>query len=113
MPKKDKSGQASFTDLWPEWFGLGYEIKGWVIDFETAERWRVKGGYSEEYCLDKVYVLRAWWSKKHQKEGRDPYANFQRACREDWSGRQQTVGRQSRPVPSTNPEDFRREGHGS
>jgi len=105
-PKKGDSNQGSFHDLWPEWFSLGWGIKGWVVGFEVAEAWRVRSGYSEEYCLDKVYVIRAWWSKKHERDGRDPYANFQRACRENWGSRP-SQGRSSRPVPSTNPEDFR------
>lgn len=69
---------------WPEWFALGYGVKGWTIDFATAEEWRVQSGFSEAFCLDKVYVVRSWWSKQKEKEGKNPYATFQRACRENW-----------------------------
>lgn len=104
MAKRANPDQGSFTDLWPEWFSLGYGIKGWVVDFEIAEAWRIKSDFSEDYCLDKMYVLRAWWSKKHEKEGRDPYANFQRACREDWGAQRSN----RRAQPSSDPKDFER-----
>ena len=71
-------------ETWPEWFALGHGLKGWTVSLETAEEWREKNEYSEEFCLDKIYVLRGWWNKDHEKKGRDPYATFQRACREDW-----------------------------
>ncbi len=105
MAKKQPPPQAAFTELWPEWFSLGYGIKGWTVDFEVAEAWRVASGFSEEFCLDKVYVIRGWWDKDKEKKGKDPYANFQRACRENWGSR--NSGRPARSVPSTNPEDFK------
>lgn len=84
---------------------MGYGIKGWVVDFEVAEAWRVKGGYSEEYCLDKVHIIRAWWDKEKERKGRDPYANFQRACRENWG--RSTNGHETRVVPTTDPSRFK------
>ena len=70
---------------WPEWFSLGHGLKGWVISLDTADAWRITGGYSNEYCLDQVYKVRGWWTKKHEKDGRNPYSTFQQACRENWA----------------------------
>lgn len=70
---------------WPEWFSLGWGLKGWTVTLKIAEHWRNEGGYSEEYCLAQVYKVRGWWSKKHEKEGRNPYFTFQAACRENWA----------------------------
>ena len=72
--------------VWPEWFALGYGLKGWSVSVEVAEQWRTDNNYSLEYCLDKIYVLRGWWTKDHEKKGRNPYSTFQRACRENWAG---------------------------
>jgi hypothetical protein len=84
--KENENAQGILSqDMWPEWFALGHGFKGWVVDLATAEKWRIKGGYSEEYCLNKVHVVRSQWKENDKRA--DSYAVFQRACREDWGGR--------------------------
>ena len=75
------------SDTWPEWFSLGHGMKGWKVELLVAEEWAYRNSFSEEYLLDKIYVVRGWWNADHEKKGRDPYRTFQRACRENWGAK--------------------------
>ena len=94
---KEEEGKPSFKKVWPEWFALGFGLKGWIVDVAVAEKWRIDSGFSDEYCLNQIYVVRGWWTKTHEKNGRNPYSTFQRACREHWGG-QHDNSRQKDPA---------------
>ena len=80
------TGEILDNANWPAWFSLGHGMKGWKVSLAVAEKWRVGSSLSEEYCLDKIYVVRSQWTEAHEKKGGNPYARFQRACRENWGG---------------------------
>ena len=79
-----ETGEIIDRENWPEWFSLGHGMKGWTVGVDVAEGWRIKSGFTEEYCLDKIYVIRSQWTEDNEKKGGNPYERFQRACREDW-----------------------------
>jgi hypothetical protein len=95
-----ETGEIRDNDDWPEWYSLGFGLKGWKVPFTQADAWREKHEYSEAYCLDIIYRVRGWWTKKHETTGRDPYRTFQQACRDNWGGKQRQV-----PVTAGIPED--------
>ena len=66
------------------WFSVGIDYL-YNISLKVAEDWQLTNGYSGEYCLAQIYKVRAWWTKKHEKDGRNPYSTFQSACRDDWA----------------------------
>jgi len=93
------SSKTTDKTTWPEWFSLGHELKGWVIDIEVAVKWALEHRYSDAYCLGQIYKVRSWWTKDHERKGRNPYSTFQSACRDDWAKQDGVQGRGAQRQP--------------
>lgn len=93
------------VEIWQEYFTLAVDtwpkegrFKGWTASYTNAEDWRIVHGFSPEYCLDKVYAVKAAWTEKMTKDGRSPYSTFQNYARNDWgSSKDGSGGRYGRP----------------